>query len=79
VELYPHSLNTNPWRGAQLKTQGQLYVYFAMRTYQLLNETLHHEDILGKWRYSSTHSKPRYYVEMRGHLHGHGDVSFSTH
>jgi hypothetical protein len=29
VELYLHSFNTPSWRGAQFKTQGQLYLTFT--------------------------------------------------
>jgi hypothetical protein len=30
MELYLHSLNTPPWRGAQLKAQGQLYLCICL-------------------------------------------------
>jgi hypothetical protein len=30
MELYLHSPNTPSWRGAQLKAQGQLYIYFYL-------------------------------------------------
>jgi hypothetical protein len=30
VELYLHSPNTVPWRGADLKAQGQLYLYLYL-------------------------------------------------
>jgi hypothetical protein len=30
VELYLHSHNTPSWRGARLKAQGQLYLYFRL-------------------------------------------------
>jgi hypothetical protein len=43
VELYNHSPNTPAWRGAQLKAQGQLYLYLLTHfilSYKYLRATL---------------------------------------
>jgi hypothetical protein len=36
----------------------------------VLNSAPRHEDVLWEWRHSSTHSKPRHYMDVRSQLHG---------
>jgi hypothetical protein len=35
----------------------------------VLNQVQSHEDVLEEWKYSSMHSKPRYWMEVGGHFH----------
>jgi len=47
VELYLHSPTMSQWRGAQLKAQGQLYLYLYLLLYHLVNSfmtclSIHH-------------------------------------
>jgi len=47
-----------PEKGNKVKVKLPLCLtkYYAMKTHSLLNQALYHEDVLGEWRYSSTHS-----------------------
>jgi hypothetical protein len=47
-------------------------VYSAWKCF---NWAPRHECVLWEWRYSSTHSWPRYYMEMSGQLHPQGKRS----
>jgi hypothetical protein len=38
------------------------------KAFSLLNSVPRHEDVLGDWRYSSMHSRPRYKMEISGQL-----------
>jgi hypothetical protein len=41
----------------------------------LLNYVPRHEDVLGEWMYSSTHSETRHWLEVSGQLHGPAALS----
>jgi hypothetical protein len=49
-------------RGCKVKDKGKVV--------PVHNKAPRQEDVLGEWRYSSTHSWPRHYMEVSGQVHG---------